>query len=58
MAYVRNNFNFEGVDWKQMVENSSEHKQSEEAGKPITDFGKSLLQICIDNESNDASGQF
>ena len=51
MAFVRNYFDFDTVNWKRLIKNSvSEHKFIELLGEPLTDFGKPLLQVCIDNE--------
>ena len=52
MHYVRNNLHFEGVNWKRIIDNSIRaHKQSQKKEEPVvSEFGKSLLQICIDSE--------
>ena len=52
MVYVRHYLNFEGVNWKKMIDNSvRDHMPTKyEYNFLFTDFEKQLLQICIDNE--------
>jgi hypothetical protein len=49
--YTRDYLNYEGVNWKKMVENSiREHKGSEPLGLPVTEYGEPLLKVCVQNE--------
>jgi hypothetical protein len=51
--YVKANLNFDGVDWQSMIDNSlTERRIKDDFGLPVTKFGKSLLQVCIDNEDS------
>jgi hypothetical protein len=51
--YVKANLNFDGVDWQSMIDNSlAERRIKDDFGLPVTKFGKSLLQVCIDNEDS------
>ena len=48
---VLRHFNLDDVNWERLIENSQiKYKDSNENRKPVSDFGKSLLQICIENE--------
>ena len=44
-----------GIDWRQLVKNS--YKSKLDLIKPLTDGGKPLLQVCIENETPDGQWQ-
>lgn len=48
---MQENFVFHGVDWKVIIENSARH----DSQRQVTEYGKPLLQVCIDNEPKEKS---
>ena len=50
---MRNNFLLQKVNWGILVQNSIAEKDPNEIkDQPVTEFNKSLLQVCIENEGN------
>ena len=48
---MRNNFLLQKVNWGILVQNSIAEKDPNEIkDQPVTEFNKSLLQVCIENE--------
>ena len=51
LEFIQNNINLDQVNWQKLIHNSlAINAKTEVPGRPVTDFGKSLLQICIENE--------
>lgn len=49
--YVRDKLDLNDIDWERLVENSKESGKDLETG--LTDGGKPLLQVCIENEDSE-----
>ena len=49
--YVKDHFNFYDLNWPRIVSNSLyQSKKLDTLREPVTDFGKNLLEICVDIE--------
>ena len=53
--FVKEKLDLTGIDWNQLVKNS--HKSKLDLKTPLTDGGKPLLQVCIENETPDGQWQ-
>lgn len=49
--YVRDKIDMNDIDWERMVQNSLLDKKDLKEG--MTDGGKSLIQVIIENEDNE-----